>query len=95
MRGQVREKDTDNPVQYVTIEVRGDDDKYKGPYIGRTDQEGKYGIFIGGLEDDVDGVEFEAKVVGAGVESEDSPNWTVSDDCDDGIQIYEINWDKK
>jgi hypothetical protein len=77
--------------------VKGKEDKYKGPYVGKTDKDGKYGILIGALDSDLDGVEFEAKVVGAGVESEDSPDWEVSDNCDDedGIQIYEINWDKK
>jgi hypothetical protein len=97
VRGRVREKGSDRPVQYVTIEVKGDSEKYKGPFIGKTDQDGKYGIFIGALDADLDGVEFEARVVGAGVESEDTKKWEVSDNCHDGqgIQIYEINWDKK
>jgi hypothetical protein len=84
-------------VQYVTVEVKGKEDKYKGPYSGRTDKDGRYNILIGPLNDDLDDVEFEAKVVGAGVESEDSPDWIVSSDCDqdDANQIYEINWVRK
>jgi hypothetical protein len=93
----VREKGSDRPVQFATIEVKSDDNDYKGPYIGQTNSDGRYDIFISGLEDDIDGVEFEAKVVGAGVETEDGVKWEVSTDCheEDAIQVYEINWDKK
>jgi hypothetical protein len=96
--GRVREKGSDRPVQFATIEVKGDDSDFKGPYIGKTNHEGRYDIFISGIEnEDVNGVNFEAKVVGAGVESEDSPDWLVSTDChdEDAIQVYEIDWDKK
>jgi hypothetical protein len=96
--GRVREKGSDRPVQFATIEVKGDDSDFQGPYIGRTNHEGRYDIFIAGIEnDDINGVEFEAKVVGAGVESEDTPKWEVSTDCNDenAVQVYEINWDKK
>lgn len=96
--GKVREKGSDRPVQFVTIEVKGDDDDFKGPYTDKTDANGRYDIFITGTDnDDVDGVEFKAKVVGDGVESEDTAEWIVSTDCeeDDATQVYEINWNKK
>lgn len=94
----MREKGSDRPVQFVTIEVKGNDDDFKGPYIGKSNKDGRYDIFITGIDDDdVDGVEFKAKVVGDGVESEDTAVWTVSTDCkdDDSTQVYEINWNKK
>lgn len=94
----MKEKGSDRPVQFATIEVKGDDDDFKGPYIGKSNQDGRYDIFITGTDDeDVDGVEFEAKVVGDGVESEDTAKWIVSIDCDndDAVQVYEINWSKK
>ena len=95
--GKVREKGSDRPVQFATIEVKGDDSDYQGPYIDKTNQDGRYDIFISGLKEDIDGVKFKAKVVGAGVESEDTVEWEISTDChgDDAIQVYEINWDKK
>ncbi|NJN97091.1 MAG: hypothetical protein HC875_24865, partial [Anaerolineales bacterium] len=96
--GKVKEKGSDRPVQFVTIEVKGDNDKFKGPYTDKTDANGRYDIFITGADnDDVDGVEFKAKVVGDGVESEDTAEWTVSTDCgdEDSTQVYEINWNKK
>lgn len=94
----MREKGSDRPVQFVTIEVKSDDDDFKGPYTDKTNQDGRYDIFITGIDnDDVDGVEFKAKVVGDGVESEDTAEWEVSTDCkdDEAIQVYEINWNKK
>jgi hypothetical protein len=93
----VREKGSDRPVQFAAIEVKSDDNDYKGPYTDQTNSDGRYDIFISGLKDDIDGVTFKAKVVGAGVESEDTVEWEVSTDChdEDAIQVLEINWDKK
>lgn len=95
--GRVREKGSDRPVPFVTIEIKGEGD-YKGPYIGKTDKDGKYSVFIAPLKDKVEGVKFEAKVVGAGVSIDDEDNeWRTSSDChdNDGIQVYEMNWNKK
>jgi hypothetical protein len=95
--GQVVQKNNDQPVSFVTIEVTGDDDNYKGPYYGKTGADGKYTIVIGEFTDDVKGTKFKAKVVGEGVDSEDTGEWIISDDChnDDAVQIYEINWFRK
>ena len=60
-----------------------------------TPERGDYTVLIGELKNDVDEVEFEAKVVGGGnVVSEDDHEWKFGDDChDDGdFQIVEINW---
>jgi hypothetical protein len=95
--GKVREKGSDRPVPFVTIEVKGDDEDYRGPFIGKTGQDGKFSILITGLKDNIDGVGFSAKITGPGVENEDDVEWEVSTDCEkeDAIQIFEINWDKK
>ncbi len=93
--GRVREKGSDKPVQYVTIEVKGEDD-YKGPYTGKTGADGKYSVLIGPVKDNINGVEFEVKVVGGpGVESEDKVKWEASKDChgsDEDIQVMKIDW---
>lgn len=97
MRGRVTEKGNGNAIQFVTIEVRGDDDDYKGPFIGKTNEKGDYNIYIGPL-DKVGKVEFTAKVIGgAGVKSEDEVDWTTSKDChaSNAIQVMEINWGRK
>jgi hypothetical protein len=86
----------DDPVQYVTIQVTGDKSDYKGPYTGKTDKDGYYTVLIGELNEKVDGVEFEAKVIGPNVKTE-SHKWKVSSDCheDGAIQVMEIKWQKK
>ena len=87
--------DKDKGIQWVTIEVTGDDNPYKGPYYGKSNDRGDYTVLIGELKSDIDEVEFEAKVVGgANVESEDDHEWTFGDDChdDDQFQVVEINW---
>jgi hypothetical protein len=91
--GKVETKGGDDPIPHVTIQVTGDDDDYKGPFIGKTDESGRYNIYIGPI-DEVGSVEFEAVVIGGpGVESEDSPEWETSDDCHgDDIQVMEIDW---
>jgi hypothetical protein len=93
--GRVVTKGGDDGVQWVTIEVTGDDDPYKGPFYGKSDSRGDYTVLIGELKEDVDGVEFEAKIVGgAGVEPEDDFEWTVDSDCHDEntVQVVEIDW---
>ncbi len=97
VKGHVYEKGSRDPVQFVTIQVKGDEDDYKGPFIGKTDEEGFYGIFIGPL-DDVGKVEFVAKVIGgAGVKVEDQIRWKTSKDCDNDntIQVIYIRWGRK
>ncbi|MEW5958490.1 MAG: carboxypeptidase-like regulatory domain-containing protein [Chloroflexota bacterium] len=87
---------SDNPVQYVTIEVTGDKDDYKGPYTAKTDKDGYYTVLIGELSEKIDGVEFKVKVIGPNVKTE-SHEWEASKDChkDGAIQVMEIEWDKK
>ncbi len=94
--GRVRDKGDDKPIQWVAIEVTGDDDDVNGPFMSKTGADGKYSIYIGPL-DDVGGVELEARVVGPSVSSEDKPKWIVSDDCHDGDanQIMELDWQFK
>ncbi len=97
VKGTVKEKDNDQPVQFVTIRVKGDDDDFKGPFIGQTDEEGYYGIYIGPLSE-VGKVEFVARVIGgANVKVEDQIRWTTSKDCeaDGAIQVMEIDWGRK
>lgn len=92
--GRVRTKSGDTPVQYVTIQVTGDEDDWEGPFIGKTDADGRYNIYIGPIGD-VGSVDFKAEVIGgAGVKSEDKPEWKTSGDChkDGAIQVMEINW---
>lgn len=98
--GKVKDKKSDQPIQFVTIEVKSDDDDYRGPFIGKTGENGKYTILIGPLKDNLDGVKFKATITGAGVEVDDDDNeaeWIVDIDCqnEDSIQVYEINWEKK
>lgn len=93
--GRVVDKGNDSPVQYVTLEVKGDKNPYKGPFYGTTNDRGDYTVLIGGLQDDIDGVEFKIQVQeSAGVDSEDDYEWTVSSDCheDDAVQVMEVNW---
>lgn len=95
VKGKVTEKGSDTPVPWVTIEVTGEDE-FKGPYIGKTGSDGKYSILIGPVNDDINGIEFKVKVVGAGAESEDTVEWEASDECEgDGIQIMEVEWVRK
>jgi hypothetical protein len=96
--GRVYEQNGEAPIEYVTVQVTGDDDPYRGPYTAKTNKDGQYTIFIGGLNDDIDGVEFEAKIIGGpGVESLDEVDWEVSSDCEDedAIQIFIIDWQRK
>jgi hypothetical protein len=92
-------------VPYVTIQITGDQSPFKGPYTAKTNEDGDYTIII--LEfhkatpeqfEEIDGVEFEAEIVGgSNVKSEDTPDWEVSNDCDESgaIQIMEIDWQRK
>jgi hypothetical protein len=102
--GRVTEKSSGRPVQYVTIEVTGDEDPFEGPFIGKTSENGDYSIVILSFHDEpdkadkIDGVDFEAEVTGGpNVESEDKHEWKVSDDCEESgaIQVVEINWMQK
>lgn len=96
--GKVVERGSETPVQYVTIEVKGDKDPYKGPFTAKTNAKGDYTVLIGELKANVNGVDFEARVIGGpNVKSEDTPDWEVSSDChqDGAIQLMEIDWLKK
>lgn len=96
--GHVFQRSGGAPVPYVTIQIKGDEDQFKGPYIGKTNENGDYTILIAELNGDLNGVEFEAEVIGgAGVESLDTPDWEVSDDCkkDGAIQVMRIDWKRK
>jgi hypothetical protein len=91
----VVEKGGSQPVQNVTLEVKGDKNPYKGPFFGRTNEKGDYTVLIGELKNDVNGVEFEIKVQeSSGVVSEDKHKWKVSSDChsDGVVQVMEVNW---
>lgn len=92
VRGRVTEKGSDRPVQFATIRVEGEDD-FKGPFFGKSDEKGDYGIYIGPI-DDVGKMDFTAEVVGDGVKSEDAVDWTTDKDChkDGAIQVMKINW---
>jgi hypothetical protein len=93
--GRVVEKGGSQPVQNVTLEVKGDKNPYKGPFFGRTNEKGDYTVLIGELKNDVNGVEFEIKVQeSSGVVSEDKHKWKVSSDChsDGVVQVMEVNW---
>ncbi len=98
--GTVRDKGNDEPIPNVMVEVRrtdNDDDEFQGPFSARTDQNGRYNIYIG-PKDDVGHIELKALVVGdASVISEDEPEWETSSDCkdDDEIQVMEIHWGRK
>lgn len=85
-------------MQYVIIQVTGDEDPYKGPYLGQTGADGKYSIVITTLKDNVDDIEFKAKIIGgANVKNEDTVEWEVDKDCekDGAIQVMEIDWFQK
>ena len=85
-------------VPFVTIQVTGDKDQFKGPYTAKTNEKGDYTILITELTSNVDGVEFKAEVIGGpGVNSKDKPKWTVDDDCkkEGAIQVMEIDWERK
>ena len=96
--GRVVDKGSDTPVQYVTLEVKGDKSSYKGPFYGTTNDRGDYTVLIGELKNDIDGVEFNIKVLeGPGVDSEDDFDWTVGSDCHENgtVQVMEVNWYRK
>jgi hypothetical protein len=102
--GHVEQRDGGDPVPYVTVTITGDEDPFKGPYSAKTNENGDYTIIIlefhkatPGEVDDIDGVEFEAEVTGANVESDDTPEWEVSNDCDESgaIQIMRLDWKRK
>lgn len=89
------DKGSDQGVEFVTVEVKGDKDPYKGPYTGKSNDRGDYTVVISELKDNVDGVEFEVKVVGdANVTSEDKHKWDAESDChkEGGVQVMEVNW---
>lgn len=93
--GRVVEKGGSQPVQNVTLEVKGDKNPYKGPFFGRTNEKGDYTVLVGEVKNDVNGVEFEIKVQeSSGVVSEDKHKWKVSSDChkDGVVQVMEVNW---
>jgi hypothetical protein len=94
--GRVYNRNGETPVQYVTVEVTGDEDAFKGPYTAKSDKDGYYTVLIGALTEEIDGVEFKAKIIGPNVETE-SYKWEVSDDChdEDGIQIMELEWERR
>ena len=77
----------------VTIEVVGDDDVYGGPFYGVTGSDGVYNIVIGEY-DKVGEIDFRAEVFGPDADTDNEPEWTVSDDCHetDPIQVYIIDW---
>ena len=81
----------------VTIMVTGDEDGFRGPYYGTTDSDGDYAIVLGELGKIPERVEFKAEIFGPGVDTDDEPEWSVSDDChgDDANQIMDIEWYKK
>jgi hypothetical protein len=96
--GRVYEQNGEAPIEHVTVQVTGDEDPYRGPYTAKTNKDGEYTVFISGLNEDINGVEFEAVIIGGpGVESLDEVDWEVSDDCedDDAIQIFIIDWQRK
>lgn len=96
--GRVVEKGSERPVQYVTIQVKGDEDPYKGPFTGKSNEKGDYTVLIGELNENIDGVDFEVKVIGgANVVSEDDVEWKAGKDCgsDNDTQIKEVNWFRK
>jgi hypothetical protein len=99
--GRVVEKGSERPVQFVAIEVSGDEDPYKGPFVAKTNSDGYYTIVIDELNENVDGIDFKVQVIGGdNVDSEDEPRWQAGDNCssdedNDDIQVMEINWYRK
>jgi len=94
--GKVTEADGNTPIQFVVIEVKGDKDKYKGPYLGKSDAQGQYVVSVGPLHE-VGSVLFEAKISGGAGVSSKTVRWNTSKDCheDGAIQTMTINWLRK
>ena len=96
--GYVRDGDDDDDPRLpgVTIQVTGDEDGFRGPFLTTTDGSGEYGLVIGEFGKIPDRVEFVAQVIGEGVETEDRPEWSFDDNCNasDARQIMRIIWSK-
>jgi hypothetical protein len=99
VRGKVVDNDDDDgdPIPNVTIQVIGDEDGFRGPYLATTDSDGEYGLVIGEFGKVPDRVEFLAEVYGPGTKSEERPEWQVLNDChrSDANQVMIIDWIKK
>jgi hypothetical protein len=93
--GNVREEGDKTSIQFVEVEVTGEDKDYKGPYITKTDGNGNYDIFLG-HPDQVKGKIFNARIIGGGVDSEEI-RWRTSSSCNQvgGIQMMYINWQRR
>jgi hypothetical protein len=89
--------DDGDPIPNVTIQVIGDEDGFRGPYLATTGSDGEYGLIIGEFGKVPDRVEFLAEVYGPGTKSEERPKWHVVNDChaSDANQIMNIEWIKK
>lgn len=87
--------DDDDPMPNVTIELKGDEEGYEGPYYVTTGSDGKY-TYVFGEYGDVGRVEFRAKIIGPDVKTDDRPRWKTTGDCheDDALQVMRIDWAK-
>lgn len=96
--GVVRDGDDDDDplMPNVTIQVTGDEDGFRGPYRATTNSNGEYGLVIGELGTVPERVEFRAEIFGPDVNTDNRPEWSISDDCheDNALQVLRVDWSK-
>lgn len=93
--GVVNDEDEDR-MPNVTVQVTGDEDGFRGPYLATTNGDGEFGLVIGELGKVPTRVEFTAEIYGTDVKTEDRPKWSFNDDChqDNARQIFRIEFRK-
>ena len=98
MIGLVRDGDDDDDPRLpnVTIQVTGNEDGFRGPFLGTTDKDGEYSIVVGEFGQVPERVEFLAEIFGPDVKTDNRPRWNYSDNCNDDSanQIMNIIWSK-
>jgi hypothetical protein len=89
--------DDGDPIANVTIQVTGDEDGFRGPYLATTGSDGEYGLVIGEFGKVPDRVEFLAQIYGPDTKTEERPKWQVLNDCHapNANQVMNIEWIKK
>ncbi|HMR68022.1 MAG TPA: hypothetical protein PKE64_28765, partial [Anaerolineae bacterium] len=94
--GVVKDEDEDR-MAGVTVQVTGDEDGFRGPYLATTDGDGEFGLVIGEVGKVPTRVEFTAQIYGTDdVKTEDRPKWSFNDDCheDDALQVMRVEFRK-